>query len=245
MKEDARDRTRLLRRLAWAGAALTFGLIVLGGVVRISGSGLGCGDHWPKCNGHWLPPLTDIRTVIEFSHRWVAALLSAVVLAVAGVAWVRHRGDRPLPELATAAIVLFVTQVLLGAVTVKLMLPPWVIITHLANAMLLLGVLLVLALGARPGGWPAAPARRHPDHRLIQLLATLGFVVILFGGQVANFGAGLLCQGFPLCNGRLGPPPSALALIHWTHRMLAFGFLALAIVVAIRVSAHPSPSRDE
>src|SRR5918912_1588914 len=89
------DRTRFLRRLAWAGAGLTFGLIVLGGVVRITGSGMGCGDHWPLCDGQWFPPL-DLPTLIEIAHRWVAALVSLVVLAVAGVAWRRHRREPAL-----------------------------------------------------------------------------------------------------------------------------------------------------
>jgi heme o synthase len=235
METDARDRTTLLRRLAWGAAGLAFGLVVLGGVVRISGSGLGCGDHWPRCNGHWLPPLSDIRTVIEFSHRWVAALVSVLVLAVTAVAWLRHRRDRALLGLATGALALLVVQVLLGAVTVKLRLPPWVIITHLANAMLLLGVLIVLALRSRAGGPAAIPPLRHRDHQLVHLVAVVGFIVILFGAQVANFGAGLLCQGFPLCNGKLGPPASAMAMIHWTHRALAFGFAGLVIALAWRV----------
>ena len=238
MEKDERDRTTLLRWLAWAAAGLAFGLIVLGGWVRISGSGLGCGDHWPRCNGHWLPPLSDIRTVIEFSHRWVAALVSTLVLAVAAVAWLRHRRNRPLVWLATAALVLLVAQVLLGAVTVKLMLPPWVIITHLANAMLLLGVLMILAMRAKAGGAAPVPAVRHRDHALVHLVSMIGFVVVLFGAQVANFGAGLLCQGFPLCDGGLAPPASSMAMIHWTHRVLAFGFVGLVLFLGWRVTAN-------
>jgi protoheme IX farnesyltransferase len=235
MEKDVRDRTALLRRLAWAAAGLAFGLVVLGGWVRISGSGLGCGDHWPRCNGHWLPPLSDIRTVIEFGHRWVAALVSTLVLAVTAVAWLRHRRERPLVWLATAALTLLVIQVLLGAVTVKLMLPPWVIITHLANAMLLLAVLMILAMRARAGGAAPVPAVRHRDHALVHLVSMVGFVVILYGAQVANFGAGLLCQGFPLCDGRLAPPASAMAMIHWTHRVLAFSFVGLVLFLGWRV----------
>ncbi|HEU5051114.1 MAG TPA: COX15/CtaA family protein, partial [Gemmatimonadales bacterium] len=95
MNETSLDRTRLLRLLAWAAAALTVGLIVLGGVVRITGSGMGCGDHWPRCNGEWFPPL-DFATAIEISHRWVAALVSAFVAGTAAVALWRHRSERDL-----------------------------------------------------------------------------------------------------------------------------------------------------
>src|SRR3954462_2009819 len=181
-----------IRRLAWLGAGLVAGLIVLGGVVRITGSGMGCGEHWPLCDSQWFPPL-DLPTLIEIGHRWVAALVSLVVLAVAAVAWSRHPRQPALRRPATVAAVLLVLQVLLGAVTVKLALPPRVIITHLANAMLLLATLLVVALrAAAPDATALQSSQRHRDHGLVVGTAALGLVVILFGAQVANFNAGLL-----------------------------------------------------
>jgi protoheme IX farnesyltransferase len=236
MTESNPDPTRLLRRLAWTGAALALGLIVLGGIVRITGSGMGCGDHWPRCNGEWFPPL-DLPTLIEIGHRWAAALVSVLVLAVAAVAWRRHRAQPSLRNPATLALLLLIVQVLLGAVTVKLALPPWVIITHLANAMVLLAALMVVALRAGAAGQVGSEhSSRHHDHALVLVTAGLGFVVILFGAQVANFHAGLLCLGFPLCNGSALPPATPLASLHWTHRILAFGFLGLVLTLATRVS---------
>jgi protoheme IX farnesyltransferase len=236
MTDSTPDRARLLRRLAWTGASLALALIVLGGVVRITGSGMGCGDHWPLCDGQWFPPL-DLPTLIEIGHRWVAALVSLVVLAVAVIGWRRHRNQPALRNPALLALALLVLQVLLGAVTVKLALPPWVIITHLANAMVLLAVLMTVALRAGADGRTVLPsAALHPAHPLVLATAALGFIVILFGAQVANFHAGLLCLGFPLCNGSALPPSSRLAALHWTHRVLAFAFLGLAIVMVNRVS---------
>jgi protoheme IX farnesyltransferase len=231
------DRARLLRRLAWTGATLAFGLIVLGGVVRITGSGMGCGEHWPRCDGEWFPPL-DLPTLIEIGHRWVAALVSLLVFAVALVAWRQHRDQPALWSPALLAVALLVSQVLLGAVTVKLALPPWVIITHLANAMLLLAALMVVGLrAAAPEGSAApGPGPRHGAHGLALATAAFGFVVILFGAQVANFNAGLLCRGFPFCDGGILPPASSLAALHWAHRVLAFAFLGLTLVMVSRVS---------
>jgi len=247
------DPTRLLRRLAWTGAVLAFGLIVLGGVVRITGSGMGCGDHWPLCNGEWFPPL-DLPTMIEIGHRWSAALVSILVLAMTAVAWTRHRGERRLTTPATLALVLLVAQVLLGAVTVKLALPPWVVITHLANAMVLLAVIIVTALRATEWrsvgvtGERSSPLRetsRHSAHSMVLGTAALGFVVILFGAQVANFHAGLLCLGFPLCNGVILSPASPLAFLPWAHRALAFGFLAVVLALGVRLTRRSDPaSRD-
>jgi protoheme IX farnesyltransferase len=230
-----------LHRLAWTGAALAFGLIVLGGIVRITGSGMGCGDDWPRCNGEWFPPL-DLPTLIESSHRWVAALVSLVVVGITAVAWRSHRGDRRVRNPATLALLLLVAQVLLGAVTVKLALPPWVVILHFANAMVLLAVLIVTGLRASETD-EANAARNAPQQRplrhtadgLVWVTAGLGFVVILFGAQVANFDAGLLCLGFPLCNGSALPPPTPLAFLPWAHRLLAFLFLGLVLALAIRL----------
>jgi heme A synthase len=83
----------VVRRLAYLATALAFALIVLGGIVRITGSGMGCGEDWPKCNGEWFPPL-DFATFVEIFHRWVAALVSIAVLATAAVAWWRHRSPK-------------------------------------------------------------------------------------------------------------------------------------------------------
>jgi len=250
MKPPPPDPTRLLRRLAWAGAVLSFGLIVLGGVVRITGSGMGCGDHWPRCDGVWFPPL-DLPTMIEIGHRWAAALVSIVVLAMAAVAWTRHRSERRLRDPATLAVIVLIVQVLLGAVTVKLSLPPAVVIIHLANAMVLLAVILVTALRAtKPGASPTATQvtgahsapLRHSAHRLVMGTAALGFAVILFGAQVANFHAGLLCLGFPLCNGSMLPPATPMAFLPWVHRALAFGFLAVVVGLAARLCRRTDPA---
>jgi heme o synthase len=240
MKSADREPSRLLCRLAWTGAGLATGLIVLGGVVRISGSGMGCGEHWPRCNGHWFPPL-DLPTMIEIGHRWTAALVSLVVLAVAGAAWIRHRTEPRLRNPATLSLALLVVQVLLGAVTVKLSLPPSVVIAHLANAMILLAALVVTALraGELSSQVTSLDANsRHRDHGWVLASAIVGFTVILLGAKVANLNAGLLCLGFPLCNGQVMPPSAPLAFLPWVHRLLAFIFLGLTVALRLRVGSR-------
>jgi heme A synthase len=203
-------------RLAWTAATFTYLLIILGAIVRITGSGLGCGEHWPLCNGKLLPPL-DVPTMIEYGHRLVAAAVSVLVAALAGFTWWLRRGagsgERFLPgRTPYVALGLLVVQILLGAVTVKLRLPPWTVILHLGTAMLLLGTLIVIAKrdqltsGASLG--------------LVALV--LGFVTVLFGALTANLGAATACLGFPLCNGQLLPAGNYLQHVQWTHRLLAY-----------------------
>src|SRR2546425_864460 len=207
--------------LAWIAASCTYLLIVLGAVVRITGSGLGCGEHWPLCNGHLLPPLNDVPTVIEWSHRLVAGVVSALVVALAAYAWrlAKGGGTREWGRVRAAyvALAMLVVQVLLGAVTVKTGLTPVMVILHLATAMLLLATLIATARGS----W----------HMTAGSSALLGltFLTVLFGGLTANLGATAACGGFPLCNGQIIPSAGALAAIQWTHRVLAYSLFAVAI----------------
>lgn len=222
--------TRRFATLAWSAAVCTYLLIVLGAVVRITGSGMGCGDHWPLCNGHLFPPLNDIGTVIEWSHRLVAALVSTLVVALAVYDWWLHRpSGRPAVRASFVALALLIIQVLLGAITVKLELPAWSVVLHLGAAMLLLATLLV---AARPHPLTPSPVRRGGT----SILVSLTFVTVLFGALTANLGAAAACGGFPLCNGEIWISAGPLALIHWMHRLLAY---SLAIIVMIWAARTP------
>jgi len=193
---------------------------------------MGCGDHWPLCNGHLFPPLHDIGTVIEWSHRLVAALVSALVVGLAAYAWwiSRNPGLAPgvsrVPRAPVVALGLLVLQVALGAITVKLDLPAWTVILHLGTAMLLLATLLIAASPPDPlsTSWRGGTAA----------LLSLAFITVLFGALTANLGAAAACTGFPLCNGQIWPSAGGLAVVHWTHRLLAYSLAASVLTVAVK-----------
>jgi heme A synthase len=212
--------TRRFTRLAWTAAAFTYLLIILGAIVRITGSGMGCGEHWPLCNGRLLPPL-DVPTMIEYGHRLAAAAVTALVTALAVYAWWLKRGS----VAPYVALGLLLVQVLLGAVTVKLSLPPWTVILHLGTAMLLLATLIVIAKER-----PVSPPARAGLFAL-----ALGFVTVLFGALTANMGAASACLGFPLCNGQLAPAGNYLQHVHWTHRVLAYALFGYSLWWAVRI----------
>jgi cytochrome c oxidase assembly protein subunit 15 len=240
--------TRRYARLAWTAATFTYLLIILGAIVRITGSGMGCGEHWPLCNGRLLPPF-DVPTLIEYGHRLVAAAVSVLVAALAVYTWRLRRGagsgERYAPnKTAYVALGLLVLQVLLGAVTVKLSLPPWTVILHLGTAMLLLATLIVaargtrLTLGASPGD---AGLRRSPGSRpgfVGSVALILGFVTVLFGALTANIGAASACLGFPLCNGEIIPEGNYLQHTHWTHRLLAYTLFGYSLWWAARTKTR-------
>ena len=231
---------RVTRRLAYLALFLAYAQIVFGAVVRITDSGMGCGDHWPKCNGLWFPPLDNTELIIEITHRWIAAGLLIAILALVGAAYAQRdepgvAGRGGVLRVASAAAVLWLAPAILGAITVWLELPPLVVVVHLALAMGLLGVLVIAVI--RAGGFGSAslgPGTVAPRAaRAALAAAVLAFVVVTLGGFTANVpGAAPACQGFPLCNGRL-ITEGAVQTIHWTHRVLAFLFTLHVIGMTI------------
>ncbi len=245
---------RRVARLSLIAAVYTYALIVFGGIVRITGSGMGCGDDWPRCNGEWIPTFT-LETFIEYMHRLLAAGIGLVVLAVLVYALLRRtepgvggKGGMIRPLLIAAVLLLF--QAALGAVTVRLELPTSVTVAHFVTAMVFMATLLVAAtrggaFGEVRTGSPGAAARKSASFAITT--AMIGLVVVGFGAVTANApGAPAACTGFPLCSGWLIPPAGAVpAEIHWAHRMAAFVLLFVAIggAWAANRAAVPRPVR--
>jgi len=232
-----------VRRLAYLALFLAYAQIVFGAVVRITDSGMGCGDHWPKCNGLWFPPLDNTELIIEITHRWIAAGLLIATLALVAVAYLhRHQprigGRGGVLRAAALSAGLWLAPAILGAVTVWLELPPLVVVVHLALAMALLAVLAITVM--RAGGFGAIAVEREGAApraaRAAFAAAVMAFVVVILGGLTANVpGAAPACQGFPLCNGGVTTEGSAQTL-HWVHRVLAFlfAFHAFGMVMGAR-----------
>jgi heme A synthase len=237
-----------MRRLVLATGIATFVLIILGGVVRVSDSGLGCGPAgsgfhgWPFCNGDVVPGV-DLNSIVEYAHRVVAIIVGFMIVGLFVLAWRRHR---ELLGATGALLVLVIAQGALGGATVEENLEEAYVAAHLGLAMLLLGLLLYLwrkvtGAEAESGG---------PRLRGLAIVAT-GFVLctIVAGGYMAgtqNYGradyrigdgAHHACgKEFPSCNGEFMPfGESRLVDIHLTHRF--FMYIASALVIALVVVA--------
>ena len=232
-----------LRRLSLVALVLGIAQVVFGAIVRITGSGLGCGDHWPKCQGYWFPPLNRFDLIIEVTHRYIAATLSVVIVALLAFALLRRSvpgvsGRGGLLRSATLAATLVVVAALFGAITVKLQLAnKWVIVTHLAIAMTLLAVLISAAMRAGGLGASSAAIGTASGRTMRASAAAVGltFVVLVMGAFTAHVpGANSSCAGFPLCRGSILPEPSQH--IQFTHRVLAF--LLFFHLLGIAISAR-------
>ena len=228
-----------IRRLGYLALVVGFAQVVFGAIVRITGSGMGCGDHWPDCYGSFTPTHDAPTLLVEISHRYGAAALSLAIVALVVAAWLKRnepgvggRGGVLRPSLL--AILLVIVAALFGAVTVKLELSPLVVVTHLAIAMALLATLVVVVVRAGGLGVASVPARYQRTLRSGRAAAGLTFLALVFGALTANTpGAAFACQGFPWCRETaLGGTP---LYIQVTHRIIAFLLLGHLIGVAIGV----------
>jgi cytochrome c oxidase assembly protein subunit 15 len=219
-----------LRRLALATTVMTVLLIAIGGLVRATGSGLGCGDDWPDCNGQLLPVLNARPVIIEWSHRAVAMVVGIMSALLVAYAFRKHRNEVFLRRLTVTAFVLVVLQALLGRVVVKEELEVLLVVGHLATALLFLAVLIAI-VAAAPG--PREVERPNSAISGVPLAAAAVFVLLLVGSYTSDFG---YVPGWPLQSGRLVPNlESETQAVHFVHRVLAVAVAAIVSLVAMRV----------
>ena len=229
-----------LQKLAIATLSVTIALFTVGGLVRATGSGLGC-PGWPRCYGYWFPPFGQHgsalqHALIEYSHRFTTVLATVLIVWLVFEAW-RHPSARRAPVAwgATAALPLLLLQAGLGAAVVKSGLNPALVTIHYANAMLLLACLVFTTVAAfvdlrqyRATG----SHRRFAAHAAGMTAAT--FVVILLGTYVRGEDAGLAFPDWPLMSGRaiptLASAPAWAMFLHRAAVLLVFvGIVGMAM----------------
>src|SRR5690349_5223129 len=146
------DKTRndaLLRIFAYGSVISTYILIVIGGYVTTSNSGLGCGESWPLCKGAVFPSLDNPEVIIELSHRLFNSVVGVFILGLAIVAWTRYKRENNIVLLSSTSLVALFAQVLLGMVTVTTSLNPIVSDAHLALASAILAIVVANAVAVR------------------------------------------------------------------------------------------------
>jgi protoheme IX farnesyltransferase len=207
-------------RLALVSALGVYLLIVMGAVVRVTGSGLGCPD-WPLCHGQVIPP-ADVHAIVEYVHRTIAALVGLPLALLFLGAWRSHRRDRLVFRAVNLMMVLLIPQVLLGREVVLRELPPMLVAVHLAVALTIMALAVIVAVTTatrdRAVGATEAGGRRYPASLV---WTTVGvFFLLLTGAYMRAAGASWVCPGFPLCDGQL-PLGDRLVDLQLFHRLTA------------------------
>jgi cytochrome c oxidase assembly protein subunit 15 len=264
---------KLYRRLILLALALAAIVIVFGAYVRLADAGLGCPD-WPGCYGRLSPahaadaildahaadphgPVSLPKAWKEMIHRYLAATLGLLIVAIALLARFGRARRSSAPGVAALLVGVVVFQGLLGKWTVTLLLKPAIVTAHLLGGVTTLALLGWLALRA-------SAARRVPAGNGMVTAARVGLallvVQIALGGWTSTNYAALACTDFPACHGSLWPAADyanafhvvrelgqtaqgelltneALTAIHWTHRMFALVATAVAAWAALRARA--------
>lgn len=222
------------QKLAAATLAMTLALVIVGVIVRATGSGLGCPD-WPFCYGQIIPPL-EFKAWAEWIHRLIAAVLGVMVLGVAVLAVVDHRDRRSLVLASLGAVALVVFQAWLGRETVRLGNSGASVTAHLAAAMSLAGLLTFLVVRA---SYPARLPRRGRSQRFTLLAAFTAastFALLIFGANVTALDAALVFPDWPLMGGAIVPPfgemPAATANLAFTHALHRYVGVVVGAVLA-------------
>jgi heme o synthase len=230
-----------LRPLSIATAVATIVLFAIGGLVRGTGSGLGC-STWPTCDPGRLFPSGTIHSLIEFSHRGVVVVVTLLTVLVA-IAALRAR---PLPRdvlwPAVLAFPLVLVQAWLGRVVVLRELDPWWVTAHFVTGLLLILDVTVLAAAVAVRARGPAPRTDRSFARLTVATAVVVGVLLLVGTYVRASGSQLEFTDWPLMDGRLVPALGGAATPMFLHRVLAAIASLLVLWTAIR--ARVAATRD-
>lgn len=255
---DPRQAARF-RRLAWGALVYNLGVVAWGAFVRATGSGAGCGAHWPLCNGEVVPRSPSAETLIELSHRLTSGLDGLLVLGLVVLAFRWFPRRHPV---RTAGVLAFLFLLVEGAIGAGLVLfemvaanesiaRAWWMAAHLVNTFLLLGMLTLTAIWARAEGAAAGrgggPGRRFPlvfaaRDPAAWLLAGAFAAMLVLGasGGVAALGDTL----FPAASFREGlaadfsPSAHLLVRLRVLHPVLALGIGVYIVAVAMAVAAR-------
>ena len=244
MRSDGR-----LARYAWITLAVNLGVILLGAVVRATGSGAGCGANWPTCDGELVPIGGATETLIEFSHRATSGV--AIIMVGVLVVWAvrsRERGDA-VRVAAIASGVLIFNEALIGAM---LVLFEWVaedssvaraISTsiHLVNTFLLVGALAVTAWWAQGRPMPTRPWPEPARGRIVR--ATIALLVVGAMGAITALGDTLFPPESIVSGIEDDLTGVLLVRLRWIHPVLAIATAVYLLRMAGSLAVTPTASR--
>lgn len=216
-----------LLTLAWACLVTNIVVVVTGGAVRLTASGLGC-PTWPECSdGAFVAHSSlGIHGAIEFGNRLLTFVLAAVVVATFVVAWWVRRADRTVRWLTVAVALTIPFQAVVGGITVLTKLNPWIVSSHSLVSMAIVVLCTVLV---RRVSWPTlADGERLRSVRLAGWLPALSTALVLAAGTVVT-GSGPHAGDSGAA--RNGLAPAAAAQLHADLVFLLLGLTVGAILV--------------
>ena len=225
-------------RFSWFTLAYTIAVILWGAAVRATGSGAGCGSHWPLCNGEVLPREPRIETIIELTHRVTSGLAGLLVIVLVVLAFRGRPKGHPARRAAVLSLIFMITEGAVGAGLVlfelvadnQSMARALFMGTHLVNTFFLLAFLTLTAHYASGG----APFR----WRGLWVLGLGALTVAGVSGAVAALGDTILASGRDL-----SPTAHLLIRLRILHPVIAVAAGLLVALLAARAMSDPALAR--
>jgi len=229
-----RPTTTWVRRAAWASLVVNIGIVVTGGIVRLTGSGLGC-PTWPRCTDSSFTThrAMGIHGAIEFSNRMLTFVLVVVAVATVVAAW--RTGRSSLRRLAVVLLLGIPAQAVVGGISVLMDLNPWVVSAHLMISMALVGLSVVLLRRVDEGDGPPVPTVGDGVRWLSLGVLAVGWAVLYVGTVVTGSGPHAGDAHAP----RNGLDPRDITQLHADLVFLLVG-LTIAVLVVLRTSGAPA-----
>jgi cytochrome c oxidase assembly protein subunit 15 len=223
-----------VRPLGWATLIANSLLVVTGGAVRLTGSGLGC-PTWPRCTDESFVPhgALDLHEAIEFGNRMLTFVLVAIAVATFVAAW--DTGRRDLRRLSTVLALGIPAQAIIGGITVLTNLNPWVVSFHLLCSMAIIGLAVLFV---RRIDQPSPLVQRGPVVALAWATFAAAWVVLYLGTVVTGSGPHAGDAASP----RNGLDPLQMSQLH-TDAVFLFVGLTIGLLVAVHATGGTAEAR--
>jgi cytochrome c oxidase assembly protein subunit 15 len=219
-------------RALWANLIGQIGIVVTGGAVRLTGSGLGC-STWPQCEpGHFTPELraaTGFHQQIEFGNRMATIVLSVIALTVAVRVWRLSGRSRTLRLLGLVPLAGVLAQAVIGGVSVLASLNPAIVGSHLLISMAVVAAAVLLLVRYEEGDGRPVTLVPTADRRLSWLAGAVAAVVLALGVVVTGSGPH---SGSSDASARFNLDPARITPV---HSGAVWCFVALVVLLAIRL----------
>ena len=231
-----------LRRILLVNLILEITIVVTGGLVRLSGSGLGC-PTWPQCVPGSFTPVPyqaqGFHKLIEFGNRTLTGVVSVAALLVIVAIWRWAPGRRGLRRIAFLPLAGVMLQAILGGIAVLTGLNPTIVAAHFLASMVLVWLSAYLLYRVGEGDQPPVALVRPPIRPLAWATAALGALILVLGTMVTGSGPHAGDASTP----RLGLDPRTISWVH-ADAVMSFAGLVIAVLLAVQLTAtDPRPRR--
>jgi len=235
-----RNQLKISSYVSFLGILMVLFQITLGGIVRITESGLGCPD-WPLCDGQIVPEL-DFHTAIEWGHRVSGASIGILIILI-NIISIKFFGRKSFQSIiAFSLLLLVILEGILGGITVLTELAWWVRLIHLGGSFIILFLFAYLFSSIGQGSKKSFMSNLKKFQEYILNITMIGLLILmLYGSAIVGLGVNSSCMSWPDCMGQWIRFNETSYFLHMIHRYLAlvFGLMILYLSHAVGRVAMP------